>query len=300
MTIMTAEVHRVLVTGGAGSIGRVVVRHLARAGFNLRVLDQQVPDERIGQFIYGDAGDPATIFNALDGVDAVLHLGEIPNVIYNRPLNETFTSNTRIASTVFQTAVELKLKRIVYVSSCQVYGLWGIYDTKLLPRVLPSRLPFDETEPVKPINAYAASKVANETYLNALHRRDPGVRASIFRLPATISQEHIDKHASRWWNKANLDQFGEGYYTYLITEDAARAFELALRSDLPGCETYHLVAKHVYGTVPLCERLAKHYSAGPMLPDGWPDLLAPVDCSKAKRDFGWEAEREAAGAPSQI
>ncbi len=281
-----------LVTGGAGAVGRIVVRHLLQAGFDVRVLDQKIPDERQGDFVFGNAGDPATIFRALDGCDAVVHLGEIPNVIHGMAVNEVFANNARTGSTVFQTAAELKLKRVVYISSCQVYGLWGIYDATMLPRVLPARLPFDEAEPVKPLNAYAASKVANEAYLRSLALRDGAFRASIFRLPATIPHERIQKHAAKWWAKHTVEHFGEGYFTYLITEDAARAFELALRSDQPGCETYHLVAKHVYGTVPLRDRIARHYGAGPKLPDDWPDLLAPVDCSKAKRELGWEAREE--------
>lgn len=289
---MADEVHRVLVTGGAGQIGQVAVKHLLNAGFEVRVLDQRVPEERQGQFIFGNAGDPGSLFRALEGCDAIVHLGEIPNVVYGMPVQDVFASNTRTGSTVFQLASELKLKRVVYASSCQVYGIWGIYDTTMLPRVLPTRLPFDEDEPVKPLNAYAASKVANENYLHMVTRQNQGIRASIFRLPATIPQERIQKHAAKWWAKHSIEHFGEGYYTYLITEDAARAFELALRSDHPGCETYHLVARTIYGTIPLRDRIARHYSTGPKLPDDWPDLLAPVDCSKAKRQLGWESREE--------
>jgi nucleoside-diphosphate-sugar epimerase len=290
---MAAAVHRVLVTGGVGSVGQVVVDHLLGAGFEVCVLDQRVPDERKCEFVFGNAGDPSTIFKALDGCDAVVHLGEIPNVVYGMPVREVFASNTRTGSTVFQFAAEMKLKRVVYASSCQVYGLWGAYDPATVAAVVPTRLPFDEEEPVKPLNAYAASKVANEHYLRMVTRQNQGFRASIFRLPATIPNDRIQKHSAKWWAKHTIEHFGEGYYTYLVTEDAARAFELALRSDQPGCETYHLVAKHVYGTVPLRDRIARHYAAGPKLPDDWPDLLAPVDCSKAKQHLGWEAREEA-------
>jgi UDP-glucose 4-epimerase len=290
--VMAAEVHRVLVTGGAGNVGRIVVKHLVQAGYDIRVLDLQIPDERIGEFIYGNTGDAATVCNALDGCDAVIHLGEASNVMHGRPRNETFAVNAQITSTVSQLACSLRVKRIVYASSCQVYGVWGIYDGSRLPSVYPTRLPFDETEPVKPFNAYAASKVANEHYLEMLCRRDEVLRASVFRLPATIGAEHIGHHARRWWSSASVDHFGEGYYTYLISEDAARAFELALKCEQPGYEVYHLVAKNVYGTIPLRDRIARHYAAGPQLPADWPDLLAPVDCSKAHRHLGWEPTYE--------
>src|SRR5438552_2165146 len=63
-----------LITGGAGFIGRAVVTAALSAGHDVRVLDrapERVPDgaEPVG----GDVRDPAVVAAALRGVDAVSH-----------------------------------------------------------------------------------------------------------------------------------------------------------------------------------------------------------------------------------
>jgi nucleoside-diphosphate-sugar epimerase len=78
---------RVLVTGGCGFIGANLVPRLAAAGWQVRVLDNEIIgrrhhlDEFTGEFINGDIRDPAALDLALDGVDAVVHLAADTRVI---------------------------------------------------------------------------------------------------------------------------------------------------------------------------------------------------------------------------
>ncbi|MGC4894314.1 SDR family oxidoreductase [Micromonospora sp. DT31] len=70
---------RVLVTGATGRLGRVVVPRLRDEGFTVRALSRR---PRTGDPVQWRAGDLATgqgLAEAVDGVDAVLHLASSPN-----------------------------------------------------------------------------------------------------------------------------------------------------------------------------------------------------------------------------
>ena len=74
---------RILVTGGAGFVGTHLVAHLVERGDDVVVVDSLEPQVHLGHepvfpdgvsFIHGDVGDPVAADQALDGVDAVVHL----------------------------------------------------------------------------------------------------------------------------------------------------------------------------------------------------------------------------------
>ena len=71
----------VLVTGGAGSMGRLVCSRLVDGGFNIRAFDLAsanfagLPDDV--EAVPGDLTDPADVAAAVAGVDAVVHLAAI-------------------------------------------------------------------------------------------------------------------------------------------------------------------------------------------------------------------------------
>ncbi len=88
---------RILVTGGAGFVGRFLCRELLERGHAVRVLDALVPQvhgdlssgepssdtvpvERRGrvpaevEFLHGDVRDGALVDRALEGIDGVVHL----------------------------------------------------------------------------------------------------------------------------------------------------------------------------------------------------------------------------------
>ncbi|MFT3785837.1 MAG: NAD(P)-dependent oxidoreductase [Tepidisphaeraceae bacterium] len=280
---------RIAVTGCAGSIGMNVWRRLVEAGHEVVGVDQRVPAERPGRFVQANLVDRSACFPAFDGCDVIVHLGEIPNA-NNAPSPEAcFSINTAIHASVLQSAVDLKVSRVVYASTCQVYGLWGMWRGPMPANVWPSRLPFDEIEPVKPINAYAASKMANETYSSFVSRRH-GLGVSAFRFPVVVSMGA--KHL-RGWHETSGKDFAEGYWTYLLMDDAVRAIECAIARGRPGFEVYNACARRIMGTIPLRDRIAAHYPGSPPLPADWPELAAPLDCRKALEHLGWEAKLSA-------
>jgi uncharacterized protein YbjT (DUF2867 family) len=65
----------ILVTGGTGTLGRLVVRRLRDAGCNVRVLSRRSHKSGDGiQFMIGDLATGRGIEAAVDGIETILHL----------------------------------------------------------------------------------------------------------------------------------------------------------------------------------------------------------------------------------
>lgn len=270
---------RIAVTGGSGGVGRYVVRYLCERGHTVINIDRKAAPDLPARFVYMDVRRRELLQPVLEQVDAVVHLGEIPHAGV-LPHDETFAHNVACGSTVLQTAADLKLRHVIYTSTCQVYGPWGG------PLVAPVTLPMDEDHPVQPQNTYALSKVANESYCRWVSR-DSGLRVSVFRLPWVVRSE---EHTIRWLERDRGQRTHEGFGTYVHGQDVARAFEAALLRNLEGCRTYHLVANDVMTRQPVREMLETTYPDYPKLPADWPPYKAPVTCERARQELGWEPQ----------
>jgi nucleoside-diphosphate-sugar epimerase len=85
---------RVLVTGGAGRLGISVCKTLLDDGFQVRVFDLDNPRNResvkeLGEraeIIWGDITKPDSVYQAVEDIDAVVHMAAIlPPVAYEKP-----------------------------------------------------------------------------------------------------------------------------------------------------------------------------------------------------------------------
>lgn len=156
---------RVLVTGGAGTIGSAVVRRLVSdPDWEVRVSDQrEAPDwmRQACEVHTGDLRDLAEAERAVAGCSHVIHLAAIVGGIANfHKLPHTLLQvNTALYNAVFQAALAERTERLVYVSSSMVFER-------------ASEFPTTEEhvhEVPAPESAYGFSKLAGEVYCRALH-----------------------------------------------------------------------------------------------------------------------------------
>lgn len=126
---------RVLITGGAGFIGRRVTDALLEAGREVRVLDAligQVHSRPVAlspevELMVGDVQDPEAVARALDGVDAIVHLAAEVGVgqsMYD--VTRYVGANDLGTAVLMEQAVKRPIRRIVVASSMSVYGE-GLY-----------------------------------------------------------------------------------------------------------------------------------------------------------------------------
>lgn len=148
----------VLVIGGGGYIGTHVVEQLLKAGFGVRVLDtfyygKQVLDDLRQhhdlEVMTGDVTDMFALTQALNGVQAVVHLAGI----VGDPacsLDDELTRHLNIVTTrmVKEQVKALGIPRFVFASSCSVYGSANVV--------------VNESSQLNPVSLYAKTKIDSE------------------------------------------------------------------------------------------------------------------------------------------
>lgn len=158
---------RLLVTGGAGYIGSIVAAELIRAGHEVTVYDNLARGHRVAihpaaAFVHGDIGDRAALDRVLreSAFDAVMHFAAFIEAGESMRTPEIyFRNNTAHALTLLTTLLEHGVDRFVFSSTAAVYGN-------------PEYTPIDEDHPLRPVNAYGASKLMVErilTWFNQIH-----------------------------------------------------------------------------------------------------------------------------------
>ena len=113
---------RVLVTGAAGNLGRVVVPALQRTGHEVRAFDQRSVDADCDAVV-GDLRDPDSVRRAMKGCDAVVHGAALHGVHLRHWTEDDFWGvNATGTFNVYAAAKQFGTERVVLSSTMGVYG----------------------------------------------------------------------------------------------------------------------------------------------------------------------------------
>jgi UDP-glucose 4-epimerase len=250
-----------LVTGGAGFIGSHLVEALVQAGRPVRVLDNFATGQRQNlapwlsqiELVEGDIRRLAQVRAAMAGVEVALHLAALPSVAASiddpvtcHKVNVNGTLNMLLA------AREAGVKRVVFASSCAVYG-----DSQVLPN--------HEALPTAPLSPYAASKAAGESYGLAFSRvyNLPFIALRFFNVfgprqdPTSDYSAVIPKFITRMQAGEAPTIYGDGWqsrdFVYIGNIVAANLLAAAAPSHISGC--FNVAAGQSYNLLDLVEAL---------------------------------------------
>ncbi len=195
-----------LLTGAAGVVGSAL-----RAGlqgvFDLILTDLRTPEglQAHETFRAADLQDPAQMKQAMQGAQAVIHLGSIADEHTYERIRAVNIDGTQH---VLQVAHELGVRRVAFASSIHEVGYYS-RSQQVGPEV-----------PVRPDTFYGVSKVAGEA-LGRLYRERHGLEFVAVRICSFQPRPQDARHLSTWLSPRNAVQLfrravttpGVGYLT---------------------------------------------------------------------------------------
>ena len=251
---------KILVTGGAGFIGKYLVEkflkeHEVRIYDNLSSSEQNITS-LIGQgadFVKGDILDYKTLEKSSKGYDVIIHLAAKSDVVksVSNP-KETLDVNVNGTTNVLKACVENKIPKIIFASSSAVYG-----DCK--------DFPITEDTITNPISPYGSSKLEAEKKIKDIAKKN-GINYIILRMFNVYGKGQnelyagvITKFLKNISENKEIIIFGDGKQTrdFISINDVVKSFECALKSNQN--ETYNIASGKSISINELSKMILKHF-----------------------------------------
>jgi dTDP-L-rhamnose 4-epimerase len=334
------QIVHILITGGAGFIGSHVADELLEEGHTVRILDnldpqvhgvgRRLPPDLNGaaKVLVGDVRNRDQVLDALDGVDAVIHLAAKVGVGQSMYEIETYTDvNERGTAVLLDALAERPVRKLIVASSMSVYGeglmrdrQGGLVETGARTTAQLGRGQWDlrsfDDQPLDPLptpetkrpelnSVYALNKFAQER-MCLLMGRAYGIDTVALRLfnvygpRQALSNPYtgvIAIFASRLLNDRRPLVFEDGQQRrdFVHVSDVARAFRLALERDEAAGYVLNIASGHNVTIRQIARRLAEALGRPHLTPRITAQFRVGdirhcfADTSLAQRVLGFEA-----------
>jgi uronate dehydrogenase len=183
---------RVLLTGAAGGLGRVLRPRLQARCTLLRVSDLATMDPASGgeEVVQAALEDRAAVHALLQGMDAVVHLGGIST---EQPFDAILQANIVGAYNLYEAARQHGVKRIVFASSNHVTGFYRQDEV------------IDATMPVRPDGYYGLSKAFGEN-LSRFYFDRYGIETVCLRIGSSFPEPKDRRMLATWLSYDDLER----------------------------------------------------------------------------------------------
>lgn len=158
MAITSAGAGRVMITGGAGFVGRGVVSAFAGRGHPITVVDRRAHPDPAVRSVVGELTDPQVITDAIEDAGGaelagVVHLAAITSVLRSvqHPV-ATYQANVAVTQDLLEACRQAGVDRFIMASTNAVVGDIG-------------HATMDEAASLRPLTPYGATKAAAEMLL---------------------------------------------------------------------------------------------------------------------------------------
>ncbi len=229
------SIQNVLVVGGAGYVGSALLPKLLARGYHVRLLDllffgtDPIADLLCHpnlEVIKGDFRQTHQVIEAMDGVDAVIHLGALvgdPACAVDEAL--TIEVNLTATRMIAAASKSLGVRRFIFASTCSVYGTGDHLLT--------------EASALSPVSLYACTKIAAEKAVRDM--ADQHFAPTFLRFGTIYGlsgRTRFDLVINLMTAKALIDGEitvfgGDQWRPFLHVDDAARAILRTLEAPLP-------------------------------------------------------------------
>ncbi len=183
-------VRRVLITGAAGAIGSVLRQGLAGHYELLRLSDKKTlsaagPGEELNQ---ADISDFNAIYEAMSGVEAVVHLGAIAT---EDSFESLISPNFLAVYNIYEAAYRRGVERVVFASSNHAIGLYPV-GKRIGPEVMQ-----------KPDSFYGVGKAFGEN-MGILYHTKWGLDVACLRIGSFLEAPSTPRHLSTWLSHGDM------------------------------------------------------------------------------------------------
>lgn len=293
--------NKILITGAAGFIGSHVYDHFSVIfpDSQINILDKMTYAANIKNIplilekpnhnlIVGDLTDFDICLNATKGVDLVINLAAESHVDNSFNNSIIFSrSNALGTHTLMEACKQNKVKKIIHVSTDEVYG--ENIDTA-----------FMEEDRFNPTNPYSASKAAAEmivkSYFTSFNLPVIVVRANNIYGVRQFPEKIIPKFTIRCIDGQALELHGDGSNLrhYLAASDFAKALEVLISKGKNG-EAYNIASNLELSNEEVAKLIISHFPDKEIKIDyvtnrPFNDSRYAVNDDKL-RSLGWSPER---------
>ncbi|MGI4834751.1 MAG: NAD-dependent epimerase/dehydratase family protein [Janthinobacterium lividum] len=229
---------RVLVTGGAGKLGKVCVADLQAHGYDVFVVDT-VPAAKDIPHMVVDLADFGQTLDALSSVGkeiyagvapeaftAVVHLAAFPTP-RQYPDAHLFQNNLMGTYNVFEAARRLGIHHVIWASSETTLGEPFENDAPYAP--------VDEDYPLRAKSAYALAKVLMEEMARQFCYQTPAMKLIGLRFSNVMEPQDYEKFAGY---QADPEERKWNMWAYIDARDGAQAIRKAVEWPATGMHAF--------------------------------------------------------------